>query len=588
MKNAKKFLAILTVLSIVLTQLAFTFSVSADDASPANSSDYTLNYQYDETTKGLSVIGFKDNCYPTAEYDLVIPDTAEFDIDGNGTIEENEKAVPVTKIGEGAFATGYNKAGAFAVYGKKVNNATVVNDILKSVTIGKNVVAIAGTSAGTITVPDTVTSLSYLAQYSYFTNVYIGKGVARLDYRALRGCSKVTELTTYATFINKSAFDSSFATGSVCKLYGDTVKISNNAGTEDAKLVVTNTPSFETRTTAVKDYLLSVGYTIDNIAFGVSIPLNENNALSYLVSGTGATLKGFDVSGDYLLPVELELVIPEKITVDGSEYTVTKIADYAFAKSNYDGYDKENASSVIYNNLYICALKSVVIPDTVTEIGVDAFRNNDRLTSAVIPAATFGNATFQGCRFLTDVTLKDGITAISSNMFNGCQRLTKLIIPASVTEISMYAFYGTSNLKNIMINGDNVAIVGKYNGGGSVSGTVFHVKNDTIKTAVEESEYNAGENIDAVVIIGQEAMSLSFSDNKVIVSQSPYLDRFAVLIATYTDADCKMYETAKIYTGTNDFVAYSYPVTKEEGKYYKAFIFNGLDDITPLVKSLDF
>jgi len=78
------------------------------------------------------------------------------------------------------------------------------------------------------------------------------------------------------------------------------------------------------------------------------------------------------------------------------------------------------------------------------------------LTSINIPAAIDGNTikaigsgAFQGCSFITELTLPATVTTIEGNAFSGCTGITTIIIPASVDTIGDGAFSGCSNLANL-------------------------------------------------------------------------------------------------------------------------------------------
>lgn len=79
------------------------------------------------------------------------------------------------------------------------------------------------------------------------------------------------------------------------------------------------------------------------------------------------------------------------------------------------------------------SLEEITLPDTVTEIGSDAFRDSG-LTSIELPTGlqSIGDGAFSGCQ-LTEVALPDGVRRIGSGAFSGAD-INELSIPASLTE----------------------------------------------------------------------------------------------------------------------------------------------------------
>ena len=126
------------------------------------------------------------------------------------------------------------------------------------------------------------------------------------------------------------------------------------------------------------------------------------------------------------------LVIPD---------SVTNIGDYAFSGCS--------------------SLSSVVIPDRVTSIGDCAFENCSSLTDIVIPdgVTSIGDCAFEGCRSLTDIVIPDGVTSIGDCAFENCFSLTGIVIPDSVTGIGKFAFSGCSSLSSVVIP-DSVSCIG--------------------------------------------------------------------------------------------------------------------------------
>ena len=113
-----------------------------------------------------------------------------------------------------------------------------------------------------------------------------------------------------------------------------------------------------------------------------------------------------------------EVVIPEKIDIDGVEYPVTKIGDYAFSGKG---------------------LTSVVLPETITRIGVMAFLNG-KMESIVIPDSVewIGQQAFQDGA-LTSLELPETDITLNIGVFWG-NKLTYVDLPDGVLKIEGLAF----------------------------------------------------------------------------------------------------------------------------------------------------
>lgn len=137
-----------------------------------------------------------------------------------------------------------------------------------------------------------------------------------------------------------------------------------------------------------------------------------------------------------------DIVIPEKITVDGVEYSVEGMYRYIFRERN--SLTSVKMPSVRYlpeNTFEECSnLTSVDMP-SVTNIGMWAFKNCESLTSVNMPSVTdISSNAFDGCSSLTSVDMPS-VTDISSHAFSGCSSLSSVVMP-SVTRIGDNAFGG--------------------------------------------------------------------------------------------------------------------------------------------------
>ena len=164
------------------------------------------------------------------------------------------------------------------------------------------------------------------------------------------------------------------------------------------------------------------------------------------------------------------LVIPD---------SVTNIGDYAFSGcrsltslvipdsvTNIGDYAFEGCGS----------LSSLVLPDGVTSIGKCAFRECGSLSSLVLPdgVTNIGGNAFADCKSLRSVVIPNSVTSIGGGAFGGCKSLHSVVIPDSVTSIGDYAFSGCSALSSVVIP-DSVSCIGNraFSGCTSLSSLVI-------------------------------------------------------------------------------------------------------------------
>ena len=108
-------------------------------------------------------------------------------------------------------------------------------------------------------------------------------------------------------------------------------------------------------------------------------------------------------------------------------------------------------------------LTSVTIPDSVTVIGDSAFQNCNSLVSISLSdtLTSISAYAFQGCSSLSDIVVSEGVTAIGNNAFQGCTALNRVQLPQGVISIGNYLFQGCASLENITIP-QGVTSIGNY------------------------------------------------------------------------------------------------------------------------------
>lgn len=162
------------------------------------------------------------------------------------------------------------------------------------------------------------------------------------------------------------------------------------------------------------------------------------------------------------------ITIPSEVECNGRKFKVTKISgkrvEYwyqpddrrrkkecrnefrgAFQGKYYFSYDGSwtDSSSII----------EVVIPNSVTCIGNNAFEDCRKLTSITVPnSVTIIEArAFVECKSLTSITIPNSVTRIEKEAFKYCHRLTSITIPDSLISIGNAAFYFCEKLTSITI-----------------------------------------------------------------------------------------------------------------------------------------
>ena len=116
-----------------------------------------------------------------------------------------------------------------------------------------------------------------------------------------------------------------------------------------------------------------------------------------------------------------EIVILDRLTVNGKEYIVDRIGYCSFIRK----------SNIV----------SVSIPSSVKSIGDLAFRDCSKLSTVVIGEGlkSIGFLAFCNCKSLATISLPEGLEAIESGAFNSTG-LTAITIPSTVQKIGEGAF----------------------------------------------------------------------------------------------------------------------------------------------------
>lgn len=159
-----------------------------------------------------------------------------------------------------------------------------------------------------------------------------------------------------------------------------------------------------------------------------------------------------------------DITIPDSVEYNSLIYNVTSIGEFAFG----DWEDDYDLKSIIIPNSVVniggyafkrCrGLTTVTIGNSVTSIGDVAFEVCSNLTSIIIPNSviSIGEWAFAHCSSLKDVTIGNSVTNLDKQgIFYDCTALTDVIIGSSVTSIMDDVFRDCNSLTNIVIENVN-------------------------------------------------------------------------------------------------------------------------------------
>ena len=181
-----------------------------------------------------------------------------------------------------------------------------------------------------------------------------------------------------------------------------------------------------------------------------------------------------------------EITIPKSVTA-------ARIDAYAHGRgpfgncANLSAVTFENGITRIPANLFSCCTGKIetVLPDTVTEIGYNAFENSGLFTIKLPEKLKkIQSYAFAGCGNLSSIIIPGTVTSIESSVFSGCSALTTVRIPESVTEMGESVFKNCSSLYDVNLSSSCVNIKkSMFEGCSSLEKITFPDKVTTIEAS---------------------------------------------------------------------------------------------------------
>ena len=276
----------------------------------------------------------------------------------------------VTKIGEAAFSgcsglTSINVEAGNEVYDSRDNCNAIIKKATNTLIQGcKNT-----------KIPSSVTSIGNYAFYdcSGLTGIEIPSSVTSIGDLAFWFCSGLKDV--YYTGTQEQWNAISFGSG------GDTLNVFG-AYDEDLRQNISIPFTLHCNYSRPKPDVPAAGTTLKEKT-GREFKVTESDGSESKPSVTLTKLSAKDKKAK-------KVTIPKTVTINNVKYRVTGIAAKVFKNSK--------------------KLQTVVIPDTVTEIGTGSF---------------------EGCKNLKSVTIGKNVTSIGKNAFKNCKNLKKITVKST-------------------------------------------------------------------------------------------------------------------------------------------------------------
>lgn len=202
------------------------------------------------------------------------------------------------------------------------------------------------------------------------------------------------------------------------------------------------------------------GKPVTEISSGLVETVNINNknmSKSYRFATHSCNSKYYDTLDDIKNEFLKEIIIPESITKIGYEAFYNCIA---LEKVSILG----NGLTTIGNNSFhgCTSLTYYNLPTSITAIGNYAFSNCASLNTAIFASSNtnYDNGIYENCTGLKNIDFSNCPTILPSMIFNGCTGFEALNLPSNIQEIKGGVFQGCTNLEITVPN--SVTAIGDF------------------------------------------------------------------------------------------------------------------------------
>ena len=283
---------------------------------------------------------------------------------------------------------------------------------------------------------------------SSLTSITIGTNITNIGSEAFQDCQSLTNVTlpNSVTSIGDHTFDSCFSLTSIT-LLNSVTSIGNytfqNCTNLSGVYFQGNAPAVGS-SVFYGDNHATVYYLPGTTGWGATFG-GRPTALWNLGTQFNITANNGTITITKYLGSGGSLTIPSTI----AGLPVTSIGDGAFASTSLTsitiGTNITNIGSEAFKDCQ--SLTSVTVPNSVTSIRDNTFDSCVSLTSVTIPnsVTSIGNYAFDSCVSLTSVGIPNSVTSIGNYTFQNCTNLNGVYFQGNAPTVGSSVFYGDNN-----------------------------------------------------------------------------------------------------------------------------------------------
>jgi hypothetical protein len=365
------------------------------------------------------------------------------------------------------------------------------------------------------------------------TQAVIGEGVTSIGESAFMNCENLATVSipTTVTSIGVGAFVACKSLASEITIPDGVTVINNSTFNGCTKLTTVVLPS---GLATIGEGAFAGCYKLESIGVAGSTTNEMPTSLTAIgasaFSGSGLPAITLNeeletIGGDAFRQTDLTTInIPASVeNIGEGAFTCFKLASISVSDGNThfttDG-DKALIALIDDNNKTLLTYARVntatsyTVPDGVTRIGADAFRQSNNLTEVTLPEGlkTIGDGAFSHCDELTDTNLPEGLTTISANAFDQCHKIETFVVPSTVTYIGDYGLLYNdycimlpTTPPEIGWNGTKTCAMGASSQDGTGDGVKIYVPASSLDAYRKAAVWNL------------------FSDNRLVAGDDPVL-----------------------------------------------------------------